>query len=206
MGRRSRSVFERLYGSAKKPEDLPWHFAEPPKFLVAALDQRKQPGRALDIGCGAGTYSLYMAGRGYQVTALDFMPQAVEMTREQARKAGVELDTVQADITTFEPAQSFDVVLDVGCLHALTWEQHRAYARQLSGMLKPGGDYILSHMGSRGRWDRWPIGPKRIARDRIEALFSPELELVDYESRLLSGMPLAMGRGALSGWYWFRRV
>ncbi len=205
MGKRSRSVFERLYGAAQKPEDLPWHFAEPPRFLVAALDQREQPGRALDIGCGAGTYSLYMAGRGYEVTAVDFMPQAVEMTRDQTRKAGVELEIVQADITIFDPGKTFDVILDVGCLHALTAEQRQAYAQRLSRLLNSGGDYILSHMGRRGWWDRWPIGPNRIARGRIEALFSPDLELVDYESKLLTGMPLAMGRGALSGLYWFRR-
>ncbi len=207
MGRRSRSVFGRLYANATRPEDLPWHFAEPPKFLVAALDQRERPGAALDIGCGAGTFSVYMAKRGYKVTAVDFMPQAVAMTLKQAREAGVDIDVVQADITAFEPepGQAFDVALDVGCLHALNAGQRQSYAQGISRLLKPGADYILSHLGSRGWWDHWPIGPNRIARDKIEALFGPELKLIDYESRLLSGMPLAMGRAALSGWYWFRQ-
>ena len=77
MSGQSKGIFNRLYKSAEKAEDLPWHEADPPVALVKALDQRATPGRALDIGCGAGTYSIYMAERGYRVTAIDFMPQAV---------------------------------------------------------------------------------------------------------------------------------
>ena len=83
MSKQSRHVFDRLYGRANEAEDLPWHDPEPPELLVAALDQRAAPGRALDVGCGAGTYSVYMAERGYQVTAVDFMQPAVEMLQQR---------------------------------------------------------------------------------------------------------------------------
>ena len=59
---------------------LPWAHDEPTLFLRDIVAQRGKPGKALDIGCGAGTDSLYLAGEGWDVTSLDFMPAALEMT------------------------------------------------------------------------------------------------------------------------------
>ncbi len=55
-------------------------------MLVRTLDQRATPGNALDIGCGAGTYSLYMAGGGYTVTAIDFMPHVKQGSKRGFQK------------------------------------------------------------------------------------------------------------------------
>jgi len=205
MADQNRKVFERLYRRARRPEDLPWHSSQPPALLVEALDARASPGTALDVGCGAGTYSIYMARRGYRVTAVDFMPQAVALLREQATAEGLDISPVQADVTTWAGEQPFDVVLDVGCLHSLGRERHAAYKQRLLQWLAPGGDFILVHCGKRGWWDWWPIGPDRAYRKTIEALFAPELELRDYRPELLTGMPLFMGRSALAGRYWLRR-
>ncbi|CAG0941527.1 cobalt-precorrin-6B (C15)-methyltransferase [Gammaproteobacteria bacterium] len=205
MGEQSRKVFDRLYGKAKRPEDLPWHRAQPPALLVEALDARAAPGLALDVGCGAGTYSVYMAKRGYRVTGVDFMPQAVSLLTQQAARESLDITAVRADVTTWAAPSPFDVVLDVGCLHSLGAAQRAAYKARLLQWLAPGGDFILVHCASRGWWDRWPVGPNRIARDTIERLLAPELVLRAYQPELLGGMPLFMGRSALVGRYWFRR-
>ena len=117
MSGQSKNLFNRLYKSAKKPEDLPWHEAEPPPLLVRALDQRSAQGRALDIGCGAGTYSIYMAERGYDVTAIDFMPQAIAILREGIKDRNLSIEAIQADIGKWAADRPFDIVLDIGCLH-----------------------------------------------------------------------------------------
>lgn len=206
MADQNRKVFERLYSRAQRPEDLPWHSSQPPPLLVEALDARAAPGAALDVGCGAGSYSIYMARRGYRVTAVDFMPQAVALLEQQATAEGLDITPVQADVTTWAADEPFDVVLDVGCLHSLGRERHGAYKQRLLQWLAPGGDFILVHCGKRGWWDWWPIGPERMYRSTIEELFAPELELRDYRPQLLTGMPLFMGRSALAGRYWLRRT
>lgn len=197
-------VFERLYGNAQNCCDLPWHDPEPPALLVAALDQRGSASRALDVGCGAGTYSLYMAERGYDVTAIDFMPQAIEMVRQRAAEAGRDIEAVQADIMTWSADRPFDVILDVGCLHSLPIPERETYKRQLCRWLAPGGDYVLVHCGSRGWWDRWPVGPHRVGRADVEALFAPELTLREYRGERLR-LPLFIGCSALAARYWFKR-
>lgn len=204
MENRNLKVFERLYGTAETYSDLPWHDPEPPALLIAAMDRRDSPGRALDIGCGAGTYSLYMAERGYAVTAIDFMPQAIAMVRQRAADAGCDIDAVQADIKTWSAERPFDVILDIGCLHSLTLPDRNTYKQQLCRWLAPGGDFILTHLGSRGWWDRWPLGPRRIARADVARLFSPELTLHEYREERMR-LPLFLGGSALASRYWFTR-
>lgn len=206
MGERNRTVFERLYGGAKRPEDLPWHRAEPPALLVEALDARTGTGTALDVGCGAGSHSIYLAKRGYSVTGVDFMPQAIEMLGRQAAESDLDITATRADITTWNPPHPFDMVLDVGCLHSLGADHHATYKARLLRWLVPGGDFVLVHCGRRGWWDGWPIGPNRVAREAMVELFAPELVVQAYRPELLTGMPLFMGRSALVGRYWFRRA
>jgi len=205
MNSRSRKIFERMYGSATNFEYLPWHRAEPPPQLVEALDRRAETGTALDIGCGAGTYSLYMAGRGYEVTAIDFMPRAIEMLRQRAASASLNIDAVQEDISTWSTPKKFDVVLDVGCLHGRGTIEPRLYKKKLLDWLAPGGDFILTHLGRRGWWDRWPMGPRRVYRREIIALFEPELTLQECREETSTGMPIILGGSFLVGRYWFRR-
>ncbi len=205
MSEQSKHVFNRLYRSAEKPEDLPWHDVEPPKLLVRALDQRSTSGRALDIGCGAGTNSIYMAERGYRVTAIDFMPQAIAMLKGQITDADLPIEAVQADVGTWTTNEPFDVVLDIGCLHTPGTIEPALYKSQLLNWLAPAGDFILLHFGRRGWWDWWPIGPKRVYGETVRAMFAPELNLIEDASERRGGMPLFIGKSALIGRYWFRR-
>jgi cyclopropane fatty-acyl-phospholipid synthase-like methyltransferase len=205
MAGRGRKILERMYAGAQTAEELPWHEAEPPELLVEALDQRAQPGAALDIGCGAGTYSIYMAQRGYQVTALDFMPQAVAMLQQKITNLKLNIDVMRADIGAWETAKQFDVVLDIGCLHTPGTIEYLHYKQCVLNWLAPDGDFILLHFGRRGWWDCWPIGPTRKFKNELVELFQPELELVEYRPRHLDDMPLIVGRSAEVGRYWFRR-
>jgi SAM-dependent methyltransferase len=205
MSKKTKFLLNKVYANTKNYLDLPWHDPDPPPMLVRTLDQRTTLGNALDIGCGAGTYSLYMAKRGYAVTAIDFMPQAVEMTRRRAADAQCDIDVVEVDLRTWVTDKRFDVILDVGCLHSLAPRDRSVYRQQLLRWLAPGGDFVLTHWHRRGWWDRWPIGPRRVARWDVERFFAPELTLEDSMSDLRTGMPWLMGRSVLAVFFRFHR-
>ncbi|GBD85604.1 tellurite resistance protein TehB [bacterium BMS3Abin02] len=91
--------------------ELLWS-AEPNEFLVTET-QQLTPGRALDIGAGEGRNALWLAGRGWQVTAVDFSDVAIAKGREGARHRGVEVEWVIADLQTYIPTErSFDLVIE----------------------------------------------------------------------------------------------
>ena len=139
MSQQTRQTFDRLYGDAAAPENLPWTHSTPSEFLEQVVAERPAGGRALDLGCGSGVDSVFLAQQGWQVTCLDFMRQAVEMTVNRAAAAGVTVDAQVADITTWRGDGTFALIVDAGCLHALEMGDRPAYRRKLLEWLAIGG-------------------------------------------------------------------
>src|SRR5689334_18211647 len=123
--------------------NAPWNTGIVPPEIVA-LASKLPPGRALDLGCGTGTSSLYLAGRGWKVTGVDFIPQPIRHARNKAKASGISADFYVADVTHLDFLQGmFDLVIDVGCLHNLTPDQRQLYAAELARLTEPGGTYAL---------------------------------------------------------------
>jgi 2-polyprenyl-3-methyl-5-hydroxy-6-metoxy-1,4-benzoquinol methylase len=197
-----RTVFSRLYRRAPSVESLPWHREHPPALLQQAVEQRATTGRALDVGCGEGVYTVFLAQRGYTVVGLDFVPAALAAARTRAEHAGVSVELHEGDVVDYEAPTPFDVVLDSGCLHHLPKAKIAAYRRRLDEWLAPGGDYVLVHFAHRPRVLWIPQGPRHMTRDEAVALFAP-LELRAYDETQFD-VPFPMGR-MRAGVYWFTR-
>jgi SAM-dependent methyltransferase len=197
----ARFVMRRFYRDADGiPERLPWHRDRPSRLLESALEADAGPVRALDVGCGAGVFSVWLA----QVTGIDVLPEAIAMARSLGEKRGATGELVTCNLFEFTVARPFDLVYDSVCLHSLVGGSVALYKQQLFGWLAPGGSYVLEHWGKRHILDWRPIGPRRRAPSTIEATFAPELQLLetdvtDFEAPLPFG-PIVRGVG-----YWFRR-
>jgi SAM-dependent methyltransferase len=196
--------FEQFYEKARSVDMLPWHRTTPPALLERAVRERgERTGRALDIGCGSGVFSVYLARAGYRVTSLDFTEGAIELTRKSAREAGVDLDAVRADILTWSTADKFDLILDSGCLHGFGDEEREHYRDKIVSWLDDAGDYVLVHFDRKHLLDWRPIGPRRIPRAEILALFSPALAEKAHTTEVLQ-TPFPIGPTVRIGTYWFR--
>lgn len=114
-------------------------WSEGPNRDVAAIVGAWAPGRALDLGAGEGRHAIWLAGLGWQTTAVDFSAVGIERGRQEAQARGLEVDWVVADATTWEPEnpESFDLVL-VAYLHLPSDVLHRA-ARWVA----PGGALVV---------------------------------------------------------------
>jgi SAM-dependent methyltransferase len=196
---------EMFYRRARTPRDLPWHRDAPDGFIPEVVQARGRPGRALDLGCGSGVFSVWLAKNGYEVTGLDFIPRAIEMSRARAAADGVHVNWVNTDLLTWTAPGPFDVIVDSGCLHSLIGGDVRRYRDQLLRWLAPSGDYVLGHFGKRHALDWRPVGPKRRTRDQLVRLFAPALQVVKHTQSEMA-VPLPIGPVVQGHSFWFRRV
>jgi SAM-dependent methyltransferase len=117
---------------------------EPARFLVEHAEHLSDGLSALAVADGEGRNSVYMAGRGVTVTALEFAPTAIERARALARDKGVTVDFRQTDILRDDWVEENAYDLVVGVFIQFTGPADRA--RQFDGMkrsCKPGGLVLL---------------------------------------------------------------
>ena len=133
-------AFEEMY----RATDTLWS-GKPNTQLVAEVADLP-PGTALDIGCGEGADAVWLAARGWRVTAVDFAATALERAAAGAAAAGEEvaerIDWVRADVTQWSPEPgSFDLV-SAQFMHLLPDERRTLFAR-LAEAVRPGGQLLL---------------------------------------------------------------
>lgn len=105
------------------------------------------PGKALDLCCGAGTNPIYLAGIGFEVTALDISDKAAECARARAERASrksVDMLLLVADFLAFPFVnEGFDFVFDFGCFHHVDVEDRNSFIRGVHRILKSEGTYLI---------------------------------------------------------------
>jgi SAM-dependent methyltransferase len=122
-------------------EERGFHCADDPVGVLAGELEGLTPGRALDLGCGAGRTAVWLADRGWRVTAVDFSEAALSIARQHGR----DVDWVLADVREYEPEPAaFDLAL-VLYMH-LPSDERRALLARAASALTPGGTLaVLGH-------------------------------------------------------------
>ncbi|HEY8339536.1 MAG TPA: methyltransferase domain-containing protein [Egibacteraceae bacterium] len=136
--------------------ELVWS-AEPNRWVAEVL-AALPPGRALDLAAGEGRNAIWLASRGWQVTAVDFSRVAIDKAAALAARQGVALDLVVADVTEWTPpAAAFDAVV-IAYLQ-LPREPMAAVLRSAATAVAPGGTLlVVGH--DRDNLDRGHGGPQ----------------------------------------------
>jgi ubiquinone/menaquinone biosynthesis C-methylase UbiE len=120
--------------------ELVWS-AEPNQFVVEHL-AGLPPGRALDLAAGEGRNAVWLATRGWTVSAVDFSPVAIDKGRESADHNGVTIDWTVADVVHLQPeAAAFDLAL-ICYLHLPPDDLATVITRAVTA-LGPGGTFLL---------------------------------------------------------------
>ena len=126
-----------------RTDELVWH-AKPNRFLVEEV-VGMQPGRALDVACGEGRNALWLAERGWQVTAVDFSAVALAKARRLAFERHLEVVFIEADVARWEPPPArFDLVV-VMYLHLPELERRQALGRAAHALVSRGTILVVGH-------------------------------------------------------------
>jgi|SRR5579884_2162673 len=165
--------WEARYRSQERDED----FVVDPVPLVARWTARLAPGRALDLACGTGRNALWLAARGWQVTAVDGAEAAIARLRARASDCGMSVETHVADLERLEfpmLADAFDLILDSYYL------QRDLFPGMRQGV-RPGGVAIcIVHLA----WPGESLSYKHAAPGELREFF-PGWDILHY----YEGMP-----------------
>ncbi len=134
------------------------------------------PGSALDIGCGTGDTSIYLAQHGWQVTGVDFVAKAVQKARAKAAAAKVTVDFRQADATRLSSegiGTGFTLIVDNGCLHGMSDDDRNSYVREATAVAAPDARLLLVEFTPGGSF-----AVPGIDRAEIERRFAPAWTLL----------------------------
>jgi SAM-dependent methyltransferase len=139
--------FDQLYkeGEARFGADgptldvIPWRLDGPQPIVAELADAGEIRGPVLECGCGLGDNALFLAERGYQVTAVDASPSVIEQDLAKATVRNLTVDFRTADATVLAGIDGgFNTVLDSAMLHCLTDEQRRDYFAAIHRVTEPG--------------------------------------------------------------------
>lgn len=197
--------YERFLSAYHDDQPPPWDSGIVPPEARALVEgeQPLAPGHALDVGCGTGISSVYLALHGWQVTGVDWIERALERAGERARQAGLSADNprfVRADAGSADFLPDHAAVslwLDVGCLHSFAPEGRASYSRHAARLVAPGGTLLLYAFAPHER-----DGQQRgLSPEDVAALFAPAFTVVSVQHGLE-----ATDQSTPSAWYRLRRA
>lgn len=176
----------------------PWDIGAPQPAMSALVNKYPPTGPILDLGCGSGDLSIYLAKLGYQVTGIDFVEKAVTSAREKAAYLSPEA----ARLVNFQVAdglkpsllqRQFGAAVNSGFFHLFDSEQCDQLVDEVGQILVPGGHYYLHEFDI-----EFPVSsmPRRISSEEMQRRFTrergwriKEIQSVEFLSRVAPPVP-----------------
>jgi SAM-dependent methyltransferase len=147
LSRYDRSSWEERWSQALREHGERVAQRPPNAHLTAELGDLR-PGRALDAGCGHGSDALWLAARGWHVTAVDFAATALAYARSTAEASGPDvaerIEWIEADLGTWTPPQdAYDLVV---CLYVhVAGSVAELVRRMATGVVAGGTLFLVGH-------------------------------------------------------------
>jgi SAM-dependent methyltransferase len=161
---------------------------------VQLIDSGKiQPCKAVDLGCGTGNYTIFLANRGFDATGIDMSPAAIEIARKNAGTKNVTCLFIVADIVK-EPdkvRQKFDFAFDWNVLHHVYPQDREQYVKNVYHMLNPKGTYLSVSFSEKdesfetsGKYRKTSIGSVLYfsSEEELRELFSSYFNIIEMKT------------------------
>lgn len=148
----------------------PWDIGRAQPAIVGLVEQGLIAGDVIDVGCGTGENTLYLASRGLGVFGVDAAPSAIAQAQEKARQRGSSATFLVADALALEGlGRTFDAAIDCGLFHTFSDADRVRFERSLHRALRPGARYVLLCFNEH---QPGGFGPRRVTQAEIRATFA----------------------------------
>src|SRR5262245_58916145 len=157
----------------------PWETGRPSEELQRVIaEERIAPCRVLELGCGTGINAIWLAQQGFDVTAVDISPLAIERARQRAAESNVNVRFVLADVHELPPEfGTFPFLFDRGCYHAVRRQGVQGFLGILRQVTAPGS--IGLFLAGNARDPHEPgKGPPVVSAEEIHAELGSVFEIL----------------------------
>lgn len=155
----------------------------------------------LEIGCGNGRNAIYLAQKGFTVTAVDLSKQALDWAQKEANVQNINIQFICENIFNLKlESQTFDYIYDSGCFHHLSPHRRLSYIQFINKYLKNNGQFSISAFKENGKYGGSSLPDKQYyidqslhgglgyTKEKLQMLFSgfQEIEIRDMEYKNLN--------------------
>ena len=149
------------------------------------------PKNSLELGCGLGRFSSFMAKQGINATGIDFSSEAIEKATKRVAGNQFKPTFMSGDVNSLNIlTETFDISFDTGYFQCLHEDEQQQYVSEVARLLKPGAVHLLWATDSL-------LSDLKFNLEYIINIFEKEFQLVSSLFSRRRIMP--------SHWYWFVR-
>jgi len=190
-----KDIFETIY---RKP-GAGWTITEPPAELAELIERAEiKPCKAIDIGCGEGFYSIYLASKGFDVLGIDLSERAIQYAKENAGRYEMTVRFVAMDLNNLERLnEKIDFILEWSVLHHIMPPQRQKYVEDVARLLNARGKYLSACFsehspevaGGREKYKISPVGTKLYysSQSELRELFEPHFRIIQTKITTIFG-------------------
>jgi len=157
--------FETIYqGADRDRQRLGWTKPGPAPIVTAWLDREpRTPARAMVVACGVGDDAEHLASLGWDVSAFDISPTAIEWARERSSESEVDYRVADLFALPQEWHQAFDLVVEVFTIQSIPPDDTGKAIESIAALVGDDGTLLVSMLTSsdadRGNGPPWPVQP-----------------------------------------------
>lgn len=150
-----KKFFDRVYEvQGKAPWTKPFfkngQYFVPIELINAIRKWKIIPCKTLDIACGEGIHSVYLARQGFEVTGIDYSEKAIEYAQQNAEKLGIDINFWVEDVRNIKKiGGKFDFVVEFAYLHHRPKREWRKHFKDVSSVMNDKGRYLITCFNER---------------------------------------------------------